>query len=70
MSALIGHMKAMRALAQGYARAAERCGDEANALLLARISQAHVVAAEILEEQARQETGWAPLKASETLRHE
>lgn len=51
MSALLAHAKAARALAEGYAQAALDCGDEGLGLLLARMSQAHGLAAKSLDEQ-------------------
>jgi hypothetical protein len=55
MSALAGHAKAMRALAEAFAFEGNECGDDRNALLLCRVSAAFSRAALSLGETARAE---------------
>lgn len=53
MSALDAHAQAARIMGRVFGEAAEDCGDEGNALLLARLSWSYTTAAERMEAEIR-----------------
>lgn len=54
MSALTPQIKSHRAMAEAFGASAADCGDERNALLLARLGQVHGIVADALEAGERE----------------
>lgn len=59
MSALLPHAKAARLLAEAFSEQAAECGDEANALILARMAAAYAIGARKIADAALAELGVA-----------